>query len=154
MSQEIIQSHSYQHFADLQLSANEFYAAVEKLIGEYQYPDVKCKRETLKEAGLFSGKREYLRVSKDADHYYVCASPFGKSFFISWWLKEKEDALKAAADKIPLFGKLISGSNRPKTFYEMDSELMFSNSINAIIKIAVDKVKADHGYKESATLSA
>jgi hypothetical protein len=35
-----------------------------------------------------------------------------------------------------------------KTFYEMDTETMFTASINSIIKLAVEKVKADKGYRK------
>ncbi|HEY5328107.1 MAG TPA: hypothetical protein VIJ27_13980 [Mucilaginibacter sp.] len=89
-----IHAHQSQHFEDLQMSAREFYALLRGIIEDYQYPDVKCEPVTLSEGGLFSSKREYLRISKSRYHYYVCASPFGKSFFISWWLEE--DANTAA----------------------------------------------------------
>jgi hypothetical protein len=150
MSQPVIHSHSYQHFEDLQLSAQNFYTMLETMIRDYQYPGVEVKRETLKESGFFSSSREYLRISKRASNYYVCASPFGKSFFISWWLKEQEDGLANVVDKVPLFGGLLSGKNRPKTFYELDSELMFTQSIHSIIQAAVNKVLADHGFRTKA----
>jgi hypothetical protein len=132
------------------MSANEFYVQLETMIKEYKYPDVECKRETLKEGGFLSSKREYLRISKDACNYYVCASPFGKSFFISWWLKEQEDSLTNMVDKVPLFGGFLSGKNRPKTFYELDSELMFTQSIHSIIQAAVNKVLEKHGLRAPA----
>ncbi len=147
MAQSIVHSHSFQLFEDLQMSANEFYALVETMVREYKYPDVSCKRKTLKEAGLFSLSREYLCITQGDSNYFVCACPFGRSFFISWWLKEQEDALSAAISKIPGFG-LLTGKSRAKTFFEFDTQLMFTESINAIIKIAVQKVMTDKGYRQ------
>jgi len=73
-----VHAHQSQHFEDLQMSAKEFYGLLKKMIEEYRYPEVKCEPVTLSESGLFSSRREYLRISKGRYHYYVCASPFGK----------------------------------------------------------------------------
>lgn len=151
MAHATIQSHSYELFEDLQMSSDEFYKMLHEMIREYQFPNVEVERETLKEAGFLSSKREYLRISKKERNFYVCAAPFGKSFFISWWLKEQEDGLTNMVDKVPLIGGLFSGKNRPKTFYELDSEVMFVSAINAIIQRAVDAVKAKHGYTQEVT---
>jgi len=147
-SQTTVHAHNSQHFEDLQLSAKDFYDLLKKMIESYQYPDVTCTPVTLSEGGLFSSKREYLRISKQRYHYYVCASPFGKSFFISWWLKEEAHTSANLAGKIPWFGKAVAQRMESKTYYEVDTELMFTSSINSLIKMAVEKVKADHGHRK------
>lgn len=38
------------------------------------------------EAGMFSGKREYLRVTRGRFTFDICAAPYGTGFFFSWWL--------------------------------------------------------------------
>jgi len=151
-SQSTIHAHNSQYFEDLQLSAREFYEMLKQMVRDHQYPDVTCTPVTLKESGLFSSGREYLRISRGRYNYYVCASPFGRSFFISWW--HQEDAHKAAnvARKFGLLGRSVAQRMESKTFYELDTELMFTASINAIIKMAVEKVKADKGHRMDAVI--
>ncbi len=147
-NQDTLHAHNSQHFEDLQLSAKEFYTLLKDKIAEYQYPGVTCTPITLKESGIFSSKREYLRISKQRYHYYVCASPFGRSFFISWWLQEDANTGANVARKMGWFGKAIAKRMENKTFYEVDTEQMFTASINSIIKMAVEKVKADKGFRK------
>ena len=117
------------------------------MIKEYQYPDVECNPVSLKEKGLFSSSRDYLLIKWKDYNYYVCACPYGKSFFISWWLKEQEDMLTATVAKMGAMGRVMTGHHRAKTFYELDTELMFSNAINSILKLAVARVMLVKGYK-------
>ncbi len=151
-SQTTVHSHQSQHFEDLQMSARDFYALLKRIIEEYKYPDVKCEPVTLSESGLFSSKREYLRISKQRHHYYVCACPFGKSFFISWWLQEDANTTANITRKFGWFGRVVATRMESKTYYEMDTELMFTSSINSIIKLAVEKVKADKGYRKDVVI--
>ena len=144
MAQPTVHSHSYQHFEDLQLSANAFYGTLEETIAEYQYPKVRCRRRPLSEGGLFSANREYLVVSRGPLNYYVCACPFGRSFFVSWWLEERESAWAS----VPLFGYLFSGRKRGKTFYELDTELMFTESVQSVVRMLVGRVAATRGLRD------
>ena len=144
---ETIHSHGAEHFDDLQLSAKEFYTTLESMVKEYQFPNVKCTIEELKESGLLSAKRQYLAISWNRHKYLVCASPFGRSFFISWWHQEGANTGASIMGKFGLLGKAVANNMESRSFYEIDSELMFKSSINAIIQMAIDKVKVDKGYK-------
>jgi hypothetical protein len=151
-TQPTVHAHHSQHFEDLQMSSKEFYLLLKTMIEEYKYPEVECTPMTLKEGGIFSSKREYLRISKERYHYYVCASPFGKSFFISWWLQEDANTAANVAQKFGALGKAVANRLESKTYYELDTELMFTTSINAIIKTAVEKVKVDKGYRKDVPI--
>ena len=120
-----IHSHSYEHFQDLQLSSKEFYNTVELMIKELQYPNLMIERVNLSEGGFFSPNREYLKIWNNFYQYYVCAAPYGKSFFISWWLKDNNSRFIAFLASIPLIGWLFP-KRKDKTFYQIDSELIFS----------------------------
>lgn len=124
------------------------------MIEEYKYPDITCDPITLKESGIFSSRREYLRISRHRYHYYVCASPFGKSFFISWWLQEDANTAANVTRKFGLFGRAVAQRLESKTYYELDTEQMFTASINSIIKMAIEKVKADKGYRKDMPVAA
>jgi hypothetical protein len=147
-TEQTIHAHSYQHFEDLQMSAKEFYVLLKNMIEEYKYPDVACTPVTLKEGGMFSSRREYLRISKQRYNYYVCASPFGRSFFISWWLQEDANTSAKLAQKFGLLGKAVAQRMESKSYYELDTELMFTSSISSLIKMAVEKVKLDKGFRK------
>jgi hypothetical protein len=143
---DTIHTHGYQHFDNLQLSAQEFYSSLEAMIKQYQYPDIICKTEELKEGGFLSAKRKYFSINWNRHKYLVCASPFGKSFFISWWHQEGANTGANIASKFGALGKAVAGNMESKTFFEIDNELMFINCINAIINAAIDKLKLEKGF--------
>ena len=145
---DTLHSHTYQHFEDLQMSSEQFYSMLEAMIKEYQYPDISIERRTLKEGGLLSSKRVYLCVSRSYQNFYVCAAPYGRSFFISWWLQEDAHTASNLAETVPLLGKAIAQRMESRSFYQLDTELMFVQSVSAIVRKAVEKVKADHGFRK------
>jgi hypothetical protein len=143
---DTIHTHGYQHFESLQLSAQEFYTTLQNIIKEYQYPDVQYGVEELKEGGMFSAKRKYFTINWQRHKYLVCASPFGKSFFISWWHQEGANTGANIASKFGALGKAVANNMENKTLFEIDTTLMFVSCMNGIIQAAIDKVKADKGY--------
>jgi hypothetical protein len=145
MAQKTIHVHSYEHFADMQHSSADFYLKLEGLIKEYQYPGVLCSYVELPEDGMLSPKRRYFCVTRRFLNYYVCAAPFGRSFFVSWWLGETEDEMTVFLRRIPIIKWFFPTS---KTYYQIDTELMFRNAVEAIVKGAVASLKAEHGYRE------
>jgi len=153
-SQTTVHAHQSQHFEDLQMSSREFYMLLKDMIEEYKYPDITCTPVTLKESGIFSSRREYLRISRQRYHYYVCASPFGKSFFISWWLQEDANTTANVTKKVGWLGRTIAARMESKTYYELDTQQMFTSSISSIIKMAIEKVKADKGYRKDIPVAA
>jgi len=143
---ETIHTHGYQHFDNLQLSAEEFYTTLQTMIAFYQYPDIRYKIEELREGGYLSAKRKYFSINWNRHKYLVCASPFGKSFFISWWHQEGANTGAAVAQKLGSLGKAFAVNMEKKTYFQVDAELMFISCMNGIIQAAIDKVKADKGY--------
>jgi hypothetical protein len=73
----------------LTTSTLEFYAAVEKAIRDKEAPALKIERVLWSEHGLLTAKREYLRIGFGRLRFDVCAAPFGKDFFFSWWLAKR-----------------------------------------------------------------
>jgi hypothetical protein len=124
---ETIHDHGYELFTNLQLSTREFYKLLEDMIADFKYPDVKCQTEELKEGGVFSAKRQYLSINWGRHKFLVCASPFGKSFFISWWHQEGANTDASIASKFGALGKAVAGNMESKTFFEIDNQIMFIN---------------------------
>lgn len=69
----------------LQASPQECYAAIEEGIRRREIPGVRTSRVTFKEEGVLSAERIYLRVERKQLGFDICAAPFGRSFFFSWW---------------------------------------------------------------------
>ena len=143
---DTIHTHGYQHFDNLQLSALDFYKTLNGIIKEYQFPGVECGLEELKEGGLMSAKRQYFSVSWKRHKFLVCASPFGRSFFISWWHQEGANTGANIAGKFGMLGRAVANNMENKTLFQIDNELMFVSCMNGIIQAAIDKVRADKGY--------
>jgi hypothetical protein len=139
-----VHSHSYQHFEDLQLSALDFYQSLGRSIKERDYPGLAFNIIKIPEGGLLSSRRKYLCISWNELEYLVCAAPFGRSFFISWWFNESGDWLQRFLRRIPLLGRLFREG--PKSLYRIDTELIFAKSIDALVQEAVNKIKESKGY--------
>jgi hypothetical protein len=140
-----IVGHSSWHFEDLQLSSKEFYQSVEDRITYYEYPQLSISRVNLSTTGMFSG-REYLCIQLKENRFYICAAPFGRSYFISWWLEEQMSTWTAILSTIPFFGERWARNSMKKTLYQQDSEDLFLQSIKKIVEALVDKVKLDKGF--------
>jgi len=86
----LVLSHWYHLTEGLQDSPQRFYSSLEEAINGRQLPDISLSRVDYYEGGVFSAKREYLRVERKEHIFDVCAAPFGNGFFISWWLGKAE----------------------------------------------------------------
>lgn len=146
MKKGTIHSTTYQHFENLQLSAQDFYVQVQSAITVYQFPEVTCVVSALSDNGWFASRREYLQVKYHSFTYNICAAPFGKNFFFSWRLQEYVSWWTR-------FSRWAEG-RREKSFYELDTEAMFSDSITSIVTALIEKIAQDHGFRESETIPA
>ena len=72
-----------QHFEGLNTSVVQFYESVESAVRKRRIPSVEFSRFNLKEGGLLSSSREYLRVKRGDLRYDICGAPFGNGFFVS-----------------------------------------------------------------------
>lgn len=87
-SQSNVVSHWHHPVENFQTSTMEFYAAVETALQPHEIPGLSTSRVDWKEGGVISARREYLRVKRGKLAFDLCAAPFGKDFFFSWWLAE------------------------------------------------------------------
>lgn len=93
-SAEVI-SHWHQSVEGLSTSTLEFYAAVEKALREKEVTDLRIERIEVPEHGILSAQRLYLGVSYGRLRFDICAAPFGKDFFFSWWLVKRTPGFAA-----------------------------------------------------------
>lgn len=134
-------SHFFQSFA---MSSNEFYGELEKTLQGHEMPNSSIQRTRHKEGGMLSAAREYLRIKHGDLVFDVCAAPFGKDFFISWWLYETTGAMRVIF-KGTRFGSFLQQRASKRTFYQIDEEDMFRSCVHECILEAVAKMTEGKG---------
>ncbi|MEX2181905.1 MAG: hypothetical protein WD771_07670 [Gemmatimonadaceae bacterium] len=123
-----IVSHWHHSVENLTASSLDFYKEIEKALTAKKV-DVRTERVTWREGGLFSNKREYLRVTYDRFVFDIGASPFGTDFFFSWWLGTYASPLVS----LPVIGFLYSRLAKPNTYYSEDTRVMFEETIHRVV---------------------
>jgi hypothetical protein len=81
-----VEGHWHSLIEGFATSSLDFYELVKAGIAKREIPDLKITQVEWKESGLGSGKRTYLRVSREGLNFDICAAPFGTGYFFSWWL--------------------------------------------------------------------
>ncbi len=136
----ILISHWHQRFDNTQLSSMDFYQELYAAIRDKELPGINMFRVTYTEVGLFSARREYFRVQHNEYMYDICAAPFGKNFFISYWHSEISGCLIGLIAMIPFIGKSWAKYLLHKTFYQQDSEILFKESLLSILRQTIDSI--------------
>jgi len=131
----------------LAVSPKEFFTSVEQAIETRLVPDTKRSRVDWKEGGIFSSKREYLRVLRKKHAFDICGAPFGNGFFISWWLGEIPSVFWQFMLMIPVAGPIMEKWFRPTTYYNVDTAIMFQNLIHSAVLEVVDSLTTTNGLK-------
>jgi hypothetical protein len=130
----------WQHYFEGQrFSAEEFYQKIETALKEKELEGVSYAREYFTEVHMLSARREYLRISREELVYFVCVAPFSTGTFVSWWQCEKRSML---LHKIPTLAKLLGKNREYKTFYQIDTEAMYTSVVhNTITKLLDEQLK-------------
>ena len=81
-------SHWHHFVEDFNTSTLDFYASLEEVLQAKEAP-VRPTRLDWSEGGILSAKRQYLRATYGRYSFDVCAAPFGRDFFFSWWLSRR-----------------------------------------------------------------
>lgn len=137
-------SNWHHSFNNLQFSSLDFYQKVEESVKKHEIPRVSFSRVTHSQGGIFSGKREYLRIARDEYIFDICAAPFGTDFFVSWWLGESVSDIVA---KIPILNTMLGKNPKNKTYYQMDTEAMFKGSVQLGVLEAIDQITTEKGLR-------
>ncbi len=145
-------SNWYYLLEDFQTSAQDFYKSVEAAIQKREIPDIKIERIDYKEGGMFSAKREYLRIRRKEYIYDICAAPFGKGFFFSWWLGETPSGCLAFLMGIPFLNLMVDWVAAPVTYFKIDTAHMFQESVRAAVNEVIDELTKAKGVRQMTEL--
>lgn len=139
---DLVHSHHSHHFEDFQMSAQEFYQTLKDIIFKKSFPNVEMHVSAFSTGGILDPYRDYLEIRSDNHIFYVCAAPYGKNFFISYWLKDTEE------DFTEMLIRKIFGGVPQKSFFEIDSETMFVESIKKAIMVAIEETTQQRGLRK------
>ncbi len=140
-------SHWSHFFHSFSMSSDMFYGELEKTLQDHDMPHSVIERTKHKEAGMLSARREYLRIRHKDIVFDVCASPFGKNFFISWWLYETAGTMRTVLKNTKM-GNFLQARAERRTFYQIDEEDMFRSCVHECILETVTKVAEGKGLMQ------
>ncbi len=144
--------HSRWHVSfDFKISIKDFYSEVEQAIKALGIPDIHIHQvQYAATSHVYYSVRVYLQVRKEDQMFLVCAAPFGKGSFVSWWMGKPVNFLEDLVTRIPKVGPAIAEYMYRKSFYEMDTDSMFKDSIRKCVNEVVDKMTNEHGTRLTA----
>lgn len=148
MASEAINSWNYS-VPNFQYSTEEFYQLLEVKIKERNLPGVKMKTRNISQGGLFSKNRLYFEVSRQDYIFHVCAAPFGNDYFFSWYLRVKLSPIQEMLSKIPIIGAYFTAKLTYKTYYQLDTEGMFKQSVHHAITDTISDILEPKGKRLS-----
>jgi len=96
-------SHWHTLLDDFQTSALEFYKSVEAELARREVPSSRTDRVLHREGGVLTAQREYLRITRERLTFDLCAAPYGKGQFFSWWLAETRSPYATLIAYVGLF---------------------------------------------------
>lgn len=124
----------------VRLQPSVFYEMVENEISRRQIPNLLITRVFLREKGLFSARREYLRIQHEKLIFDICGFPAADSFSVSWWLGAVDKTIGNLFFEIPLVGEFLEEQFAPATYFKIDSEAMLQRAIHNLVLCVVDEL--------------
>jgi hypothetical protein len=132
---------------DFSFSSLEFYKLLKEELSAQGVNNIDIDNVKLKEGNIFSSKRKYLRVTWKDYQYDICAAPFGKGFFLSWWLLYKKSVIQLVICKIPFVGVWLENILFPTTYYKIDTASMFMSYAQQSVLNVLDTIAVTKGSK-------
>ena len=135
----------WQHFFDnFQFSTQDFYSQVVEAIKKRQIPNLEIDRESFFETHIASARREYLRIRRGENVYYICSAPFGTGSFVSNWACVRREHFW---EYIPLVSWLLAKSRNSKTFYQQDTQAMYRAVVHTAVMEVLDGLTEAKGIR-------
>jgi hypothetical protein len=140
-------------FQNFEMSSGEFYANFEECLAKSRIPNLRVTRTLWRERGFMSSQRIYLRVKRHDLYFEVCASPFGTSFFFSWWFFRKITIVEKLLSfpfgwliffPITLPWAMLFGTN---TFYSYDTAEVFEEIVHGCVQQVIDTMTTEKGLR-------
>lgn len=132
---------------DFNFSTQEFYQLLKEELLNNKIHGINIGQVSLNVGGPLSSQRIYLRVTWKEYQYDVCAAPFGKGFFVSWWLMYNDSIAEILISKIPFIGTRLLRKLYPITYYRIDSASMFMTYAQSSVLKVIDDITNGKGVR-------
>ncbi|AUP79123.1 hypothetical protein [Flavivirga eckloniae] len=132
---------------NFEYSPKEFYSRLKTELESHGITKIKIEEVYIKEGGVMSHSRIYLRATWKDYQYDICGAKFGKGFFISWWLLYKDSIVKILISKIPFFGTWLAQKLYPITYFRIDSASMFMTYAQSSVLKVIDDITKNKGVR-------
>ena len=143
----IVHARWHHSFPEMQISPQEFYNSVKVEIQKKDVGSISIGTRIYTEGGLFSSDRIYLQVQRGEQLFIICAAPFGKEYFVSWWFGKAVNFMDDLVQRIPYIGKYIEAIMNYQTFYQIDTDDMFKDMVKDCVLVVVDSIANDKGIR-------
>jgi len=133
---------------DHQFNTDEIYSAVKDLIeSKYQLPAVRFEESTYYGDSFFSENRRYLKVLHRHSMVLLFAGQYGTGYFVSWRAGDTVNFLQKFVASIPFIGEKLEKLIYTKSYYQLDSEDMFTDAVRQCIMEVIDSMTKDKGIR-------
>lgn len=133
---------------DFKYSTVDFYTLFKEELKETKVSSISYREVNLsKGIQLVSQKRKYLRVEWGEYQFDLCAAPFGRGMFFSWWVLYKVPFIAVLISIIPFIGPRMARFLFPVTYYKIDSATMFMKYAHSMVLSAVDQITTENGVR-------
>lgn len=145
---KIVHSHWNTLLDNFKYSTKEFYKLFKEELKNTKINGVSFNSVFLHEGAiLISAKRNYLRITWKEFQFDLCAAPFGRGMFFSWWLLYKNGFLKLLLYRIPFIGRFLVRHLFPITYYKIDTATMFMRYVHLATLNTIDHVSNESGTR-------
>lgn len=139
---------NWNHLIDnFNYSSEKFYSRLKEVLHVQGIKGVETRFVDLKEGGMLSARRTYLRVEWKEYQYDICVAPFGKGLFISWWLLYNQSMWEILIARIPFVGEWLRSKWFSITYYKVDSASMFMTYCQSAVLYVIDEITKDSGVR-------
>jgi hypothetical protein len=132
---------------DFEYLSKDFYAQFKKELLSHGIEGISTSFVTLKEGGVVSSRRLYLRVSWKSYHYDVCCAPFGDGLFLSSWTIMRISMSQRIIRRIPFIGRWLERKFYRITYYKIDTASMFMTYCHQTMMTILDDITKECGYR-------
>ncbi|WP_323787704.1 hypothetical protein [Psychroserpens sp.] len=129
--------------------SKDFYAQFKKELLSHGIEGVTTSFVSLKEGGITSSKRLYLRILWKNYQYDVCCAPFGDGLFLSSWLMYRTSVWQIIISHIPFIGGWLIRKFYKITYYKVDTASMFMTYCHQTVLKITDEITKESGIRIS-----
>lgn len=129
--------HWYRVLDQRACSPLKLYEMVETGVAMREVPGRSTSRPLLRQRGVFSSRREHLRIRRDQFHFDLHATQFGRSLGVAWRCYRKTPPVQCVLLSIPVLNWALSALFFRQTTYYEDQGLFFQETVHACVTDAI-----------------